>query len=142
MARINIEAELKILADRKRLAEEVIRKERIEREARAAEMLEKARQRALQFIARGKAEVLKADPHAFLEHNGWRFMGTTNYPGSKFPEAKWYANLEHLDTTLTFKMSDAIEITIALWLKHKSGVTIQDMAKLGIYIPDESSRQV
>lgn len=140
MARVNIDAELKILAERKRLAEAAIRQESIKRAARAKELLEIAQERANQFISKGKAEALKSDPHAFLERNGWRFMGTTFYPGSKFPEAKWYANLEYLNTTQTFKMSEAIEITMALWLKIKSGASVQDMAKLGIRIPDESAR--
>lgn len=64
-------------------------------------------------------------------------MGTTVYEESKYKEAKWYANLEHLNTTATFNVAGAVEITLALWLCKRAGVTIAEFDRhFGITIPD------
>lgn len=137
MARINISSDYEALCERKRLAEYAILKEREEAVQRAKDAVKAARERSLQFIAARKAEVLKGNAHEFLERNGWRFMGTSIFEGTKYPEAKWYANLEHLNCTHTFQMVNAIEITLALWLQKRAGVSIQEFDRyLGITIPD------
>lgn len=139
MARVNIEAELEILAERKRFAENIIRKAREEREAKVRAVVELARTRALEFISQQKEAVLKTNPHEFLERNGWRFMGTTFNPGAKFPTTQWYANMEVFNTTQTFRVVDAVEVTLAAWLAHRAGVDVKQFNKhldLGIVIPE------
>lgn len=138
MARIDISGELEAIAARKREAERIIREERIRKQERVAALLAQARARVRTLIAVHKEAVLKGDVHEYLTRNGWRFMGTVYTGAKKHPEAQFYANLEFLNcpSMPTFKTSDAIDITLALIVCYRSGITISEMDKLGITIPD------